>query len=109
MKKILLDLLAGTLETIAESKLVEVLQKLHDTNPVQYKAAIYGGLSLVAALKPLTDGTATKIDDAVINSLEDALKQSAAINGIDTDLAQTQDEGGEDGTNPPEGHGNDKP
>lgn len=81
--KTLLEGGAEIVETVAESKLVEVLQHLHDTNPDAYKAAIHGGNALVKALKPITDGTATQLDDAVIDSLHNAIATSAAANGIE--------------------------
>ncbi len=78
----LINTLSGALTTIGESKLEQVLQQLHDKNPAEYEAAIRGGHALVVALLPLTQKTGTKIDDAFINALEDALNVSAAANGI---------------------------
>ena len=87
-KEILFNLLAGSLETVGESKLVEVLQKLHDKNPGQYKVAILGGLQLVIALEPIVLTTGTKIDDAIIKSLKEAILTSAADNNTETTVAQ---------------------
>lgn len=78
----LLSTLTGALETIGETKLVEVLQQLHDKNPDQYKAAILGGKAMVTALLPIVQKTGTKIDDAIINALDEAIATSAANNGI---------------------------
>ncbi len=100
--KSLLEAGAGMVESAAEMKLVEVLQKLHDNDPARYKAAILGGLALVAALKPITDGTATKLDDAVIDALKEALETSAAQNGVDLTQVQALDD-----TDPDEHHGHD--
>ena len=83
MKEFLLNLLASSLETVGETKLVEVLQKLHDKNPAQYKVAILGGLQLVLALSPVVLTTGTKIDDAIIKSLKEAIETSAANNNTD--------------------------
>lgn len=80
--ELLLNTLAGGLETIGESKLVDVLQKLHDTNPTQYKAAIEGGHALVTSLTPIAAGTSTKIDDAILGAFSDAITASAAANGF---------------------------
>lgn len=78
--------LAGTaLQTVAESKLVPILQDLHDSNPDDYKAAIQGGHALVKHLMPLTAKSTTKIDDMVIAALDQAINESAAANGITFD------------------------
>ena len=86
MKEFLLNFVASSLESIGESKLVEVLQKLHDSNRDQYLAALLGGRALVFALDPLADTTKTQIDDAIISSLKDAINRSALANGIDLDF-----------------------
>lgn len=88
MKEFLLNLLSSSLETIGESKLVEVLQQLHDKNPGQYKVAILGGLQLVIALEPVVLGTGTKIDDAIIKALREAIETSAAANNAETSLTK---------------------
>lgn len=87
MKELLLNLLSSSLETIGESKLVEVLQKLHDKNPGQYKVAILGGLQLVLALEPVVLSTGTKIDDAIIKALKEAINTSAINNKAETTIA----------------------
>ncbi len=79
----LLNMLAGTLASVGETKLVEVLQQLHDKDAVQYEAAIRGGHSLVLALLPVVVKTGTKIDDAIVNALDEAIKTSATANGIE--------------------------
>jgi len=78
----LLNALSGALETVGESKLDEVLQQLYKDDPVAYKAAIFGGNELVKALLPVTSKTGTKIDDAILKALSEAITQSAAVNGI---------------------------
>jgi len=78
----LLNLLSAALETAGESKLIEILQQLHDKNIDQYNTAIFGGHALVKALLPITAGTKTKIDDAIIKALDEAINQSAAANGV---------------------------
>jgi hypothetical protein len=83
MKEFLLNLLLGTLEQLEESSLVAILQKLHDKNIDQYKAAIYGGYALVQGLKPLVVSTKTNIDDVVLEGLLKAITTSATTNGID--------------------------
>lgn len=83
MKEFLLNLLSGALESVGESKLEEILQKLHDTNLAQWKAAIYGGYALVNTLQPLVSSTGTKIDDAFLSAIGDAIRDNAAANGLD--------------------------
>ena len=80
LKDFLIEAVAGTIESVAESKLVDVLQKLHASNPEAYWAAIHGGKALCEALKPVVAGTATKIDDAIIAALHDALNTSEVLN-----------------------------
>ncbi len=80
-KEILLNALSISLEAIGETKLVEVLQKLHDADEFQYWEAIKGGRVIVNSLSPLIAKSKTPIDDALINSLRDAIETSAAANG----------------------------
>lgn len=84
----LINSLSGALETVGEAKLVSILQSLHDKNPGQYKAAIYGGKALVDALLPLTTDSRTKIDDAIIKALDEAITKSAEDNKVDLTKAK---------------------
>lgn len=78
-----LELLAGTLAEVGELTLVELLQELHDKDPDGYKSAIYGGISFVTGISKLTTRTKTKIDDAFVNAIKDAVETSAAANGLE--------------------------
>jgi len=78
----LLNLLAGALEGVGESQLIELLQDLHDSNLEDYEAAIQGGQALVAHLMPLVTKSKSKIDDAILNAISDAIDTSAADNGV---------------------------
>ncbi len=78
----LLNALSGTLATLGETKLIEVLQKLHDKDKDQYLTAIHGGHALVNALSPLVKSTGTKIDDALVTALHEAIHTSAGMNGV---------------------------
>ena len=78
----LLNILSSSLETLGESKLEEVLQQLHDKDKVQYEAAVRGGHALVLALLPVVVKTGTKIDDAIVNALDEAIKKSASDNDV---------------------------
>lgn len=81
--------LAGTaLQTVAESKLVPLLQDLHDSNPEDWRAAVTGGWALVNHLKPLTSKSSTKIDDMVVSALADAIKESAEANNFDLETGE---------------------
>lgn len=78
----ILELLAGTLAEIGESKLVEVLQTLHDKDVVKYKSVIFGGMSFVTGISELTNKTKSKIDDAIISGIKEAIIISANHNDI---------------------------
>ncbi|MBC7866215.1 MAG: hypothetical protein H7X88_01665 [Gloeobacteraceae cyanobacterium ES-bin-316] len=80
--EIMLGLFSGALETVGESKLIEVLENLRTIDEPKYQAAIYGGHALVSALVPVVTKTGTKIDDAIINALGDAIEMSATMNGL---------------------------
>lgn len=82
MKQFFLNLVAGAFADAGETQLEVVLQKLHDTNPGQYKAAVIAGLELVKILQPLVDKSVSKIDDAFLSALKDALVDSAAANNV---------------------------
>ena len=82
IKDLIINSLVSTAEQIGETALVKILQDLHDSKPDQYKAAIFGGHALVTALLPVVAGTATKIDDAIIQALSEAIVTSAAANSI---------------------------
>lgn len=82
----ILELLSGALGTLGESKLIEVLQKLHDKDTTvgktDYKSAILGGWSFVTGISKLVSTTKTKIDDAILAALKDAIQESASANGV---------------------------
>jgi len=83
----LLELLAGSLAELGESKLVEVLQELHDKDESEgksdYRSILLGGLSFVTGISKLTTKTKTKIDDALVAAIKDAIETSAAANDIE--------------------------
>lgn len=87
MANFLLELLAGSLAEVGESKLVEVLQELHDKDKTEdksdYKSVILGGLSFVTGISKLTSKTKSKLDDALVSSIKDAIEASAKANDID--------------------------
>lgn len=79
----LLNSLTGALQTVGESKLQDLLQDLHDSNLDDYKATIAAGVALLKHLTPLVEKSKSKIDDAIVGALQDAIKMSAKMNGID--------------------------
>lgn len=87
MKELLFKLFSGAIENVGESKLEEVLQKLHDNDETEgktkYVAALRGGYALVQALQPLVDSSKTQIDDVVLSAIGDAIRDSALANGIE--------------------------
>ena len=82
MKELLLNLFSGALESVGEIKLIEALQLLHDKNVEQYNAAVHGAMFLITGLKPIVDKSKTPIDNAILDSLEDAVRESAKRNGV---------------------------
>lgn len=80
VKETILNLFSATIESIGESKLVDLLQQLHDKSPIEYQAAISGGRVLIAALLPLVTKTKTSLDDAILGALDEAIKTSAEKN-----------------------------
>lgn len=78
----LVELLAGTIESIGESKLVEVLQKCHDKNPATFATKVKALHEGLAWLQPEVEKSKTKIDDAVLKALLEALETSASTNGV---------------------------
>lgn len=83
----LIELLASTLAEVGESKLVEVLQELHDKDNSEdksdYKSVLLGGLSFVVGIRKLTRKTKTKIDDALVNAIREAIEASALANDVE--------------------------
>jgi hypothetical protein len=82
----LLELLSGTLSTLGESKLVDVLQELYDNDKTEgktdYKSAVFGGQSFVTGISKLTTKTKTQIDDAIVTAISEAIQASAKQNAI---------------------------
>lgn len=79
----LLNTMAGALESVGEIKLVDLLQKLHDGEPENWKACILSGHAFIIPLKKLVGKTTTKIDDGFVAALDEAITMSAENNGLD--------------------------
>lgn len=74
--------LLPTIEAIGQAKLVDVLQKLHDTDIEKYKATVVAGHVFIKPLKEFVAKTNTKIDDGFVDAIDEAISESAAKNGV---------------------------
>lgn len=87
MANFILELVAGSLAEVGESKLVEVLQELHDKDKSEdksdYRSVLLGGLSFCTGISKLTSKTKTKIDDALVSAIKDAIEVSAKNNDVE--------------------------
>lgn len=75
--ELIISSLAGPLETIASAKLQELFDKLHDKNPDGLAPTLKSLHIGAMELKTLTDKTKTKIDDAIVDAMIDAVEASA--------------------------------
>lgn len=82
MKEALLVLFNTAFETIGESKLEEVLQKLYLKDKVKYEAALRMGYGFFTAIQPIVDETKTPIDNLFSAAILDAIKTSAKNNNV---------------------------
>ncbi len=82
MKEALLALFATAFETIGETKLELILQKLHDKDVVKYTAALKGGMALITAMQPFIDESKTPIDNLFCSALSEAIQISAKNNNV---------------------------
>jgi hypothetical protein len=94
---------AEALEKLLESKFGPLLKKLKDEKLERFEAVVAAINLLFAELKPLVEGTATSIDDAILDALQDAVNDVLA----EDEPVQTNDEGEGEPTDPDEHHGND--
>lgn len=78
----LIKTLLPTIETVGEAKLVDVLQKLHDSKPDEYKAAIAAGQAFIKPLIEYVSKTDTTIDDGFVAVINESISLSAMKNGI---------------------------
>lgn len=78
----LINSLAPMISQIGQTKLIEVLQKLHDKNPEQYEATIRGGHTFIKPLVKLVADTKGKLDDGLVDAIDEAITISAESNGV---------------------------
>lgn len=79
---LIVNALLPTIEAVGESKIVDVLQKLHDSEPDKYKLVMEAGFAFITPLEKYTAGTTTKIDDGFVAAIKEAIVLSAANNGL---------------------------
>lgn len=76
----LLNMVASQLEATGEGLFVSLLQKLHDKNVEEWKAAVYGLWAAGKGLSPLVAGTPTKLDDGLVLELQQSARDTVAAN-----------------------------
>lgn len=81
--ELILGTVTGALTTVGKSKFGEVLDQLHKDDPTGHKAALAAGKLFVEKLQPLVQKTATNIDDAVLNAIDEAVTENAKKHGIE--------------------------
>lgn len=80
---ILVNWVLPLVQTKGKQALVELLQKLHDTDVVSYTQLVTGVYPLIdLQLENYTKKSKTQIDDRVVNDLKAAVEESAAANGV---------------------------
>ena len=79
----LVPLILGALVAAGKPKALALLQDLHDSNPKDYKATIYGLDAGLSHLKEdVTDKSSNTIDDVLVADAEMIIHESAAKNGL---------------------------
>lgn len=83
MKEVLLALLSGSLETIGESKLIELLNKEFAKDSERTTLVVKGAYPLAVLFVSAAGDSKTPIDDAIAQALKEAIEGFATANGID--------------------------
>ncbi len=83
--ELIINTLAPTLGVVATNKLVDLFEKMWDKDNEKATAALKAMYIGVVQLQNLTDDTKTKIDDALVDAIRNAIEQSAAEHGITLD------------------------
>ena len=78
----LLEVLAGALGQVLAGSMQPLLQKICDKAPKRFPAKIKAFYAVLVELRDITDETKTKIDDAAVSSLIDAVMSVAKANGV---------------------------
>lgn len=83
MKEVLLAMLAGSLETIGESKFIAFLNKKYADNPRRCTLIVQGAYPLAVMWVEEAEETKTPIDDAFAAALKDGIEKFAADKNIE--------------------------
>lgn len=83
--KAILEGAASMFANAGEDQLEVVLQKLHDQNKPLWLSCVFGGYAFALGLTPLVLKTGTKVDDAFLNAVKEAVVTNAAANGVTLD------------------------
>jgi len=69
-------------QAVGQSKLIEVLQKLHDTDNEKYQATVIAGHAFIKPLIAVVANTENTIDDGLVAAINEAIEESAKANGV---------------------------
>lgn len=75
--EILIGALSPVLQSVVTDKMGVLFDKLHDKDPEGHAATLRSLYIGMGQVERLTDGTKTKIDDAVVDALTAAIEASA--------------------------------
>jgi hypothetical protein len=75
-------MVAPAVEAIETTEIETELQKLHDSDPVSYKAALEVEAAAMAKLQPLLASSTSVIIKDIVAGLATAFADSAASNGV---------------------------
>jgi hypothetical protein len=78
----LMKAILPTIESVGESKLVDLLQEFHDTDEEKYRATIIAGSAFIKPLIDYASKTTNTIDDGIVEAIHEAILVSALRNGI---------------------------
>jgi uncharacterized protein YktB (UPF0637 family) len=80
----LVNTLAPVIEIMAAEQLAGVFNRLHDKDPKAYAKYIPDLYEMTKKhLQELTSQSKSKIDDVIVQALENAIEQSAEVNGLE--------------------------
>lgn len=81
-KEILAQMGVGVVVQFETSAIVTELQKLHDSNPNEFKSALQVEASEIGRIQKLLANSKSTILHSVVNGFDAAFKLAAANNGI---------------------------
>ncbi len=81
--ELIVGIFTPAVKTVVKEGLKASLEKLYVQNPQAYKTAIISIYRpIVIHLQSLVDKTKTKIDDAGVDGIQEAIEESAAEHGV---------------------------